>query len=176
MPLPGKRWRHVTISTYGSWLPGDSRGWRSKKHRKHSSGDYKSPPPRDEHAGLHEYSKSISRRTVVIPAQLRPLVGRKMLHKLIALDHRILAMSVAGMHVHVLVELPSDLKAARKEIGLCKSASSHAIRKKLPGRVWARDGDFEPVDSSQHQQRVYRYILNQKGAWIWCYRDPIPED
>lgn len=176
MPLPGKRWRHVTVSTYGSWLPGDPRGWRSKKHKKHSGGDYKSPPPRGEHAGLHNYSKGLSGKSVVISRQMRPVVGRKILHKLIKLSHRILALSVAGMHVHMLVEPPSDLKAARKEIGLCKSASSHAIRKELPGRVWATDGDFEPVDGPQHERRVYRYILNQTGAWIWCYRDPVPED
>ena len=176
MPLPGKRWRHVTISTYGSWLPGDPRGWRSKKHRRHSNGDYKSPPPRGEHAGLHDYSKAIGGKPVVIPKQLRPVVGRKILQKLIKLDHRILAMSVAGMHVHMLVELPCHLKAVRKEIGLCKSASSHAIRRELPGRVWAVDGDFEPVDSPQHERRVYRYILDQAGAWIWCWRDPVPED
>ncbi|HEX3314753.1 MAG TPA: hypothetical protein VHR72_07680 [Gemmataceae bacterium] len=31
------------LSTYGSWLPGNPRGFRSRKHRIHSSGDYKNP-------------------------------------------------------------------------------------------------------------------------------------
>ena len=48
MPRPNKCWWHVTLSTYGSWLPGDQRGFRSRKHKIHSSGDYKNPPPASE--------------------------------------------------------------------------------------------------------------------------------
>lgn len=49
------KWRHVVISTRSSWLPGSPRGWRSRNHKRHSSGDYKKPPPPDEHEGLREY-------------------------------------------------------------------------------------------------------------------------
>jgi len=31
-------WRHVIINTRGTWLHGDSRGFRNRKHRIHSSG------------------------------------------------------------------------------------------------------------------------------------------
>jgi hypothetical protein len=39
-------WYHVTGSTYGAWLPGDPRGFRTRHHRQHVEGDYKDPPPR----------------------------------------------------------------------------------------------------------------------------------
>ena len=48
-------WRHVVIGTLRSWNFGDERGFRSRGHRIHSSGDYKNPPPRGEHAKLNEW-------------------------------------------------------------------------------------------------------------------------
>ncbi len=49
------RWRHIVIGTLRSWLHGDERGFRSRRHRVHSSGDDNDPPPPGEHAGLHRY-------------------------------------------------------------------------------------------------------------------------
>src|SRR5690349_5207107 len=37
-------WFHCTTHTYGTWLRGDPRGWRSRNHREHVDGDYKHPP------------------------------------------------------------------------------------------------------------------------------------
>ena len=38
-------WYHVVLTTYGAWLPGDPRGFRTRHHREHVPGDYKAPPP-----------------------------------------------------------------------------------------------------------------------------------
>lgn len=137
MPTPGKRWRLVTISTYASWLPGDERGFRAKRHKIHSSGDYRGRPPRGEHAGLHHYAKRISGRPVIIPRRCRAVVGEAILLKLEKLGHRVLSISVSGMHAPVLVELPDDLRVIRHVVGQCKTVASHAVREVLPGRVWA---------------------------------------
>src|SRR5689334_15714312 len=85
MPRPGMLWRHVIISTFNSWLPGDVHGFRNKKHRIHSSGDYKNPPPLNEHAGLRRYAKVISEEPVVVPPELRSIVGRAIVTKLFEL-------------------------------------------------------------------------------------------
>src|SRR6266849_268543 len=103
MPKPGMCWRHVVISTVNSWLPGDPRGFRSRNHKIHSSGDYKNPPPKGEHSGLYQFSKRISGEPVVIPQELRPVAGRAMIRKIRKLDYQVLAVSVAGMHAHMLV-------------------------------------------------------------------------
>src|ERR1051325_3887554 len=146
MPQPGKLWRHVVIGTHNSWLPGDPRGFRTEDHKIHSSGDYKNPPPVGEHAGLFKYSKRISGAAVVIPTELRETVGRAIVAKLQQEHHRVLAVSVSGMHSHWLVELPDDMPTIWKIIGQCKSASSHAVRKQLPGRVWARQGNPKRIN------------------------------
>jgi REP element-mobilizing transposase RayT len=176
MPNPGMRWRHVTISTYNSWLPDDPRGFRSKKHRIHSSGDYRNPPPAGEHSRLHRYTKQISGQPVVIPADARSIVGKAILKKLDKLGYRILVLAVAGMHAHMLVELPDDDKTVKGIIGQCKTVSSHSVRKKLPGRVWAIQGSFIPVDDPVYQKNIYYYVLRQEDAWIWSYKDGMPDD
>jgi REP element-mobilizing transposase RayT len=164
-------WRHVIISTVNSWLPGDPRGFRTLHHKIHSSGDYKNPPPPGEHAGLHRYSDEISKDAVIIPWDLRAIVGKKLVEKLKQMEYRVLAVAVAGMHSHMLAELPEDVVATRKIVGQCKSASSHAIREHLPGRVWGHLGKFKPVRSTKHQRNTYHYILEQEDAWVWSFRD-----
>ena len=172
MPQPGMRWRHVVISTHNSWLPGDPRGFRAKNHKIHSSGDYKNPPPEGEHSGLNHYAKNISGAPVIIRHDQREKAGRAILKKLQKLNLRILALSVSATHSHWLAELPADIRKVRAIAGQCKTASSHAIRDKLPGQVWGHRGKFKPIDEPEYQKRVYRYILNQKDAWIWSFRAP----
>ena len=171
MPKPGKRWRHVTLGIYNSWLPGDPRGFRTWDHKLHSSGDCKNPPREGEHSGLHEFSKRFSGPVVIIPWELREVAGRKILKKLRDLDHEVLAIAVAGMHTHIQVELPDDVPTIRQIVGDCKRAASHAIRAVLPGRVWARDGGYKRIDNKGYHRNVFRYILQQKDAWIWSYKD-----
>ncbi len=171
MPAKGKRWRHVVIGTYNSWLPGDRRGFRAEEHKIHSSGDYKNPPPVGEHGGLFKYSKKVSGEPVVIPTDAREAVGRTIVEKLRKGKHRVLAVSVSGMHAHLLVELPDSLPEIRRIIGFCKTAASHAIRAQLPGRVWGRYGGFKPINGKQHHLKPYNYILSQEDAWIWSYEE-----
>ena len=171
MPTEGKAWRHVVICTVNSWLPGEPRGFRAEDQKIHSSGDYKNPPPAGEHAGLWHYSKKISGESVIIPKEDYATVGHKIIAKLKELGHRVLAISVSATHSHWLVELPDSISSIRRIVGQCKTASSHAIREHLPGRVWGRYGGFKKVKDKAHHLNVYRYILNQKDAWFWSYKD-----
>src|SRR5689334_11852513 len=69
------RWAHVMSSMRGQWLPGDERGFRDHGHRIHSSGDYKNPPPPDEHAGLRRWAKTVARAPVNLSVDQRTIVG-----------------------------------------------------------------------------------------------------
>ena len=169
MPQEGMQWWHIIVSAYNSWLPGDKRGFRSRNHKIPSSGDYKAPPPIGEHSGLRSYHKQQAGDLVVIPADSLETVGRAILAKLKKGHYRVLAVSVSATHSHWLVELPNTLEAAKLIAGQGKSCSSHAIREKVPGRVWAARGSFNRIKDRQHHQNVYRYILNQEDAWIWDF-------
>jgi hypothetical protein len=80
MPTFGKRWRHVIVNTRCSWLHGDLRGFRNRKHRIHSSGDYRNPPPPEEHRVLAVAVSGEHLHALVElpddPAQIRLIIGR----------------------------------------------------------------------------------------------------
>src|ERR1700722_14324129 len=69
-PVKAKRawnsWFHCMSNTYGTWLRGDPRGWRSRNHREHVDGDYRSPPPRGKYKIMHDRSKSLMKRDRVL--------------------------------------------------------------------------------------------------------------
>lgn len=162
----------MIISTHSSWLPGDKRGWRSRDHRIHSSGDYKNPPPPDEHDGLLRYNQSRSAKTAIIPQKCRHVIGKCIVDHLVAQNYRVLVSSVSGMHAHVLVELPESLSQVRRIIGVCKAKSSGAVRKILPGKVWAERGKYLWVKNREHLLDAFHYIRDKQGprAWVWTFQ------
>ena len=176
MPRSGFIWRHVIVSTHNAWLPGDARGWRSRDHRLHLSGDYRNPPPKREHAGLRRYARSINGPPVAVPCSVRPIIGARLLQSLHEHDVRVLVIAVAGMHAHALAELPEDRSAAGAIVGQAKNFASRNVRRLMPGTIWAAGGFFKPVRDRAHQRNVFRYIRDQQGdgAWVWTFREPIP--
>src|SRR5437667_131465 len=94
MPEPGMRWRHTGINTRGTSLHGDERGFRSRKHRIHSSGDYRNPPPKFEHLGLRKYHRQRCGNEVHLSKDLRPLVGRAIIEYFNRENLRLLALAV----------------------------------------------------------------------------------
>lgn len=178
MPRPGLRWWHVMIGTYCAWLPGDNRGFRSKKHKIHSSGDYKNPPPPDEHTGLRRYHEERHPEHVKVPRELRQLVADKVAEVLRDLGYRVLIVSVSGKHAHILAELPLELPEFNRIIGVCKNKSSRAIKKECPGRVWARGDTHKLVKDQVHRKNVYKYLRDDQGpgAACWMVKVSFPDD
>ncbi|QNN20740.1 hypothetical protein HED60_00150 [Planctomycetales bacterium ZRK34] len=168
MPDPGQWWWHLIFHTLGSWLHGDPRGFRSRDHRIHSSGDYKNPPPSGEHDKLHRYHRRRS-RVVKLAPNLYPSVGGAVRNKCDKSNRRVLAISVDATHVHALVQLPDDYEVVRRFAAGLKQASSHAVREVLPGRVWAGGGKPIRIRDRSHHRRVFAYILEHasEGAWVW---------
>ena len=173
MPTAGKKWRHVIINTHSSWLLGDARGFRSRRHRIHSSGDYRRPPPKGEHEGLYRYQVGKFGPEIHIDCDLRPTIGRTLLQQLERCGHEVLAVAATKAHVHLLVELPDNIVRVKGIIGEAKRHASRSVKAQLPGTIWARGGTFKRVNSYNHQRSAYEYILYDQGdgAWTWSYRD-----
>jgi REP element-mobilizing transposase RayT len=104
---------------------------------------------------------------VVLPPDLRPVVGAACLEQFAKEDIRLHAIAVGGEHVHVAVDcLPDGLKQL---VGRVKKVSSHRIRSRLPGKVWALGCKPVAVKDDRHWQNVFRYVLaHAPKAWVWA--------
>ncbi|MGD9127804.1 MAG: hypothetical protein PVH19_10555, partial [Planctomycetia bacterium] len=172
MPLPGHAWWHLILSGHCSWLPGDPRGFRSRAHRVHSSGDYKNLPPEEEHKGLRCYNEDHAASPRVFLPEHRKLLGEAMVDVMNRAKLRFLAVAVGVSHAHVLVECKDDYMTARRLASSLKQVSSFAVRDSLPGKVWAKGGKPIRIKDQKHQQQVFYYILEhaqKEGAWVWRF-------
>src|SRR5436305_2297042 len=95
-------WRHITINTRCSWLNGDERGFRSRGHRIHSSGDYINPPPAHEHANLFMHMSRVSALPTILNRDVFRAIGMAILENLQKQGLRMLIISVTPTHVHFL--------------------------------------------------------------------------
>src|SRR5687768_10994638 len=68
---PWNDWYHVMGNTYGTWLPGSPKGFRTVMRKLHVPFDYKRPPPKGRYDKLHEQREA----SLDAPARL-PRVAR----------------------------------------------------------------------------------------------------
>src|SRR5437867_10987899 len=95
-PALSQRWFHIIISTYGSWLFGDPRGFRTRHHRLHVEGDYKNPPPLGKYDDLEKQSReSMNHDEVFLPYAFREIVGKAVKEKLESLGSLVIAIAAA---------------------------------------------------------------------------------
>ena len=183
-------------NTYGTWLPGDPRGFRIRGHSEHVEGDYKSPP-KEDYTARHEQSKKWLKQE---PVFLSPVARAAAVHSIrvtLIEVHRLelLAVSVSAMHLHLLCRFPRGQKPTpprgglppeklplrltdpvRYHVGVAKERSAKFLAAEglvRPGKVWAKRGKIKPIKDRHHHVRVFRYILDHaaEGAAVWSYRD-----
>ena len=152
----------ITWTTYGSWLPGDSRGW------KHWKKGEQQPQPR-----LEDWCKGQMKETAVLLDELQ----RKAVDEVVREHSRIRkwdlhAVSARSNHVHVAVTvLPKTgnnsyraadgIKRVRDEL---KANATRVLRRcenpVTQKKVWTKGGDIEFVDSDEDLDKVVIYILH----------------
>lgn len=173
------RWLHVVLTTYGNWLPGDQRGFRTRHHRRHVAGDYKNPPQED-FSRLHSQSSTqLTCPSAQIPKDYREIVGIALVERLQLLGGFVLAAAVSNTHIHMLIKVPDH--EARHWIGLAKKHAWFEIRDTgWKEKLWAKRGKIQPIQSRSHQRNCFAYILRHiyEGAWVWvndCVMDSVVE-
>jgi REP element-mobilizing transposase RayT len=169
----GFAWWHIQVGTYCSWLPGDKRGFRSHDHGVHSSGDYKKPPPEDEHAGLWKFHKNRHPEPRVIDRAYRLRVATTIAETLLASDIVILVVAVSDKHAHLVAQLPTDLKQFNRLLGRAKAKSSAVVPKSgwTSPTLWAHDDNHKMLRDRAYQLNAFAYVRNNQGpkAAIWCF-------
>ena len=110
MPRFQHLWRHVIINTRNSWLHGDERSFRSRKHRIHSSGDYKKRPPPGEHLELNLYHGGKSSPEVHIEYAERAVIGRAFVAYLREKGYKVLSVAVTKFTLMHLSNFPTNFR------------------------------------------------------------------
>ena len=101
-------WHHCSVGTYGSWVPGDPRGFRTWRHKQHVEGDYKSPPAAGLHDIQHKRSEAAMKRDAVrLNTTERQIVAEALADKLREWVFPFVNIAVDATHFHVLVKIES---------------------------------------------------------------------
>ncbi len=169
-------WFHLTCHTYGTWLPGDHRGFRTRHHREHVEGDYKNPPPPGAHADRLARSKRLlTQEPVVLAPVWRAAVGVAVRDRLLGLGAEVLVVAMSATHLHVQARFP--VASAREWLGAAKRHAWFVARDRgWPGRLWATRSRALPIRDRGHQVNVFGYVAGHadEGAWVWTFRDLPP--
>jgi hypothetical protein len=168
-------WYHVNGNTYGTWLPGDRRGWHAKRHKKHVEGDYRKPPPQGSGDPLYNHARGLLKQPPVHLAPTeRQAAGQALVEMLLDQQTQVIVLALDAVHFHFLAKLPD--KRVRPKVARAKKHATFTLRDSGPeGRVWAQKSKVTPITDRQHQLSVFKYICRHqgKGAWLWTFREGV---
>ncbi len=139
----------ITWTTYGSWLPGDSRGWR-----KWRSGQ-RTPQPL-----LEDWCRNrMKGKAVVLDLGHRQVVEAVCREHALVRGWALYAIAVRSNHVHIAVTaegVPAKVRDQFKANGtrVLRQASNPITNEK----IWTKGGDVEIVDTEEELYRVVLYI------------------
>lgn len=181
-------WFHCNGNTYGTWLRGDPRGWRSRGHHEHVDGDYKNPPEPGAHdKALEESRRRMTRPKVELPPDARIVACQVMVESLLFRRVELIALSVGGRHWHGLARFDAinaeqsraiaiagfaKNRQPRFLIGIAKKCAARALSEiglVDRGGVWAGRGGVKPIKDRDHQVNAAKYIFDHhlEGAAVW---------
>lgn len=176
---PWRNWYHCTVSTYGTWLPGDPRGWRERDHHEHIEGDYKHPPkPSNFNTGRHNHSKRLLRFDPYhIAPPDRETIGRLLLESLEIQKISLLSLAVCENNFHALIQCHNrrpkpTLGQAKKHVTFrFAPIINEQTKERRP--IWEGEGGAKPINDEAHARNAYQYILDHihEGGWTWSYKD-----
>jgi hypothetical protein len=97
-------------NTFGTWLPGDPKGFRTRHHGEHVEGDYKTPPPKGMYEQRHRQSRdAMKREAVFLSSEAREVAVKAIRYAMMDVHELdVIAIAVTRVHVHVLVRLPAS--------------------------------------------------------------------
>lgn len=164
---PWNDWYHCMGHTYGTWLPGDPRGFRTRHHREHIEGDYKNRPPKGMYTAQYNHAKKLMKRDpVVLIIQQRLLVVESLQRR----NMDVIVACVTDVHFHILARFPDH--SPRHWVGVAKKESSHHAKQAHlapPGGLWAIRTKSLPTRSRDHQLNIAKYIFDHRneGRAVW---------
>jgi len=139
----------ITWTTYGSWLPGDRRGWRKWR------AGQRQPQPL-----LEDWCRErMKEKPVILQLSHRAAVEK------ICREHANIrgwafhAIAVRSNHVHIALSASGDPSKVRDQL---KANATRVLREVSDPitneKVWTRGGDIEILDTDEELHQVVLYI------------------
>ena len=153
---------HLVWTTYGTWLPGDRRGWI----KKNTLGVQQPDPERERQA-----RERMAEPQIALSGQQRALVEQTIRDHCSIRGWVLHAVNVRSNHVHVVVsadrvadEVMNQLKAwcSRKlsdAAGLRTSVAKRAGRR----RWFTEGGDKEMIEDEEYLVNAIHYVVEGQG-------------
>jgi hypothetical protein len=177
VPSDDRKWFHAILTTYGAWLRGDSRGFRTRNHQIHVDGDYKSPPEAGQYEGLRTYCENnLKQPPADLSIEQREVVLLALVERLFEQGALVAILAMSARHGHVLLKVPE--RQTRRWLGVAKKHAWFKLRDTgWKEKLWAKRPKFVPIENRRHQLNVYNYIARheEEGAYIWKHCDHFKE-
>jgi REP element-mobilizing transposase RayT len=144
----------LTWTTYGTWLPGDSRGWVDK----HQSG-IRLPDSTKAAAA----KKRMKETSVILEPPARKAVEAAIIETCLFREWRIHAINVRSNHVHIVVTA-SDA-SVDKTLRIVKAYGTRALNTLYPhlhrDRWWTDGGSTRYINDNASLSAAIQYVENQ---------------
>ena len=139
----------ITWTTYGTWMPGDARGWRKRK-----AGNQLPRPL------LAEWCrKQMKGEAVLLESHDRETVEQTCKKHC---DHRgwhLFAVSTRTNHVHVVIAADEKPQKVRDQLKAnCTGALRRQEQPQIAERTWTRGGDCEILDTDDDIEAAVIYV------------------
>ena len=156
----------ITWTCYGTWLPGDRRGFVSNIRRVDGKYDPKhnliGTPYTADHAPTREHAKAIQKfPTATLDRSLAHVVAQSLIESCAARNWRVLRAAIMWNHVHVVVcNCPDNGPEVWR---ILKGVSQNAISQFLgkPRRSWSAGGSDRYLHGERAITTAVQYVANQ---------------
>ena len=147
----------LTWTTYGTWLPGDSRGWVNRHGKRDAIVEAPCPALESHARGL------MKDPPVVLDLKMREAADTGMRQACREFGWTIHALDVRSNHVHVVVTACDA--APGKVMGILKVRGTQALNALGFGgdrdRWWTREGSKRILNSPASVEAAIRYVTSQ---------------
>lgn len=172
-------WWLVTWGTYGSWLPGDPRGfktWRKREYIPPVFGKAQPGEPVYDPAAFsqrHRRARDSCGDAVILCPQDVRLCCQAMVRDLSQISVAPAILSIAPTHCHLVAKFGA-LKI-RSVVGRLKFAASREVHDSgsRMGRIWAKGCHMKSLPRPEAFDEAIRYVADHKSAGALVHQWPI---
>jgi REP element-mobilizing transposase RayT len=170
----------LTWRTYGTWLPGDDRGFVGAFHDRHGVRTSQNEPGVPMAEGQPHLMNYAARVMTGGEVRLAPAHAADLLDQFqetcAVRGWKLLAAAVLSTHVHVIVEVDGDPEG----FAVLRDLKSYAGRRlnRVAGRPaggswWSASGSRRVLKDAANVAAAMRYVSDQPGAYlIWTRNHP----